>query len=336
MHIVRHSSRTLGSAFILSIALSACGGAGSSTTVPGVAPASTTAGVSGLRVSTVDRAAISSAKVNPGHMYATYKAAQPSRNAIVYPGDLTFFGGHVVPAASSYNVFVDSTAKTFGYPKSFQEHLAASRMIHMADEYVNATSDNRYTAGGDFTVQYPTITTLGDNDLLTLIHAAGAGIAGGGYGHIYHIYLPPGVNYCSTGTLLPLGDCNASATSPNPAFCAFHGSVVFSDIGETLYTIEPYQDVTYCGVNNATSNPNAPTPNGRQNDSTYSTLSHETFETITDPDPGTGWYTNNVGVHGEIGDLCAYLPEDSSLDHKVYRIQREYSNAQHGCNNQGP
>ena len=268
-------------------------------------------------------------------MYAPHQAAQISHHAIVYPADLQYYGGQVVTSAASYNIYVDSTPKTFGYPKSFQQHLGASRMIHLTDEYVNSTSDNRYTAGGDFTVQYPTITTLGDNDILTLIHAAGAGIAGGGYNHIYHIFLPPGVNYCSTGTLLPLGVCNASQTSPNPTFCAFHGSVVFSDLGETLYSLEPYQDLHWCGVDNATSNPNQPTPNGPQNDSTFSTLSHETFETITDPDPGTGWYTNNVGVNGEIGDLCAYLPEDTSLNQKIYRLQREYSNAQHGCNNQG-
>ena len=291
-----------------------------------------------IAISPKDQTAAASAKAIQGHPYATRTAASGAsgaKAAVVYPGDLKYFGGAVLPTATSFNIFINSGPGPFGGPNNFEARLGASYMIHLTDEYVGTTADNRYTAGGNFTLKYPVVTTLGDNDLLLMIHAAGAGIAGGGYKNIYHIFLPPGTNYCGTGTLLPIGYCNASATSPNPAFCAFHGSVVFGDIGETLYTVEPYQDVDYCGVNNATSNPNAPTPNGRQNDSTYSTLSHETFETITDPDPGQGWYDNNIGVHGEIGDLCAYIPATTFLDHKLYRLQLEYSNAQHGCANQG-
>src|ERR1700739_3376680 len=49
-----------------------------------------------------------------------------------------------------------------------------------------------------------------------------------------------------------------------------------------------------------------PSPNGALIDSTSSVLGHETFETITDPDPPTGWIAvNSNGVFGEeIGDLC--------------------------------
>ncbi len=346
----RRNVVTLTGAFLLSAALAACGGGGGGSTLPSdpqqpqatnngnnqnAAPI-TSAAATSIHVTTSDQAAAASAKANKGHEYMPSTGKKATAQSVVYPADLTYFGGALVTTARVYNAFVDSTGAPFGNPNSFEEHLSYSNMMHMTDEYVHSTASNRYDWAGDVGVNYSAFTTLGDNDLLAIIHAVAKGTAGGGYNHIYHIFLPKGIDYCSTGTLLPLGDCNASATSPHPAFCAFHGSVVFTDIKETLYTIEPFQDTDFCGVNNATSNPNAPTPNGLQNDSTYSTLSHETFETITDPDPGSGWYTNNVGISGEIGDLCAYLAEDTNLSGKVYHIQREYSDAQHACNNTTP
>ena len=61
------------------------------------------------------------------------------------------------------------------------------------------------------------------------------------------------------------------------AFCAYHGGATFRDIGHVLYSVEPFQ-----GVEGCSSRPGA--PNGQLADSTNNVLSHETFETITDPD----------------------------------------------------
>lgn len=291
-----------------------------------------------IHVTPSDQAAAANAKAGKAHLYSPMAAAAKRPQSVVYPADLQYFGGRVITSARVYNAFVDSTPAAFGDPKTFEEHFSYSNMIHILDQYTHVTTTNRYDWAGDAGVSYSVFTTLGDNDLLSIVHAVAKGIAGGGYNHIYHIFLPKGIDYCSTGTILPLGDCNASATSPNPAFCAFHDSVVFSDIGETIFTFEPFQDTNFCDVNGPT-NPTAPTPNGIQNDSTFSTLSHETSEAITDPDPfipGLAWYDMNVGVNGEIGDLCAYIPETTSLNGKLYKLQREYSNAQHGCNNTPP
>lgn len=41
--------------------------------------------------------------------------------------------------------------------------------------------------------------TSGDNDLLHIAHA-GASALGSGYGHVFHIFLPKGVDVCFTGT----------------------------------------------------------------------------------------------------------------------------------------
>jgi hypothetical protein len=56
----------------------------------------------------------------------------------------------------------------------------------------------------------------------------------------------------------------------------------FSDIGHVLFSVEPYQNVPGCSVG-------TPSPNGVVVDSQASVLSHEMFETITDPD-GTAWW----------------------------------------------
>lgn len=71
-------------------------------------------------------------------------------------------------------------------------------------------------------------------------------------------------------------------------------------------------------------------------------LSHEVFETITDPD-GTAWWNSlNNGIFGQkIGDECSFLlfaaknvyfdPSNVTLNGKSYIAQPEYNHAQHAC-----
>jgi hypothetical protein len=78
-------------------------------------------------------------------------------------------------------------------------------------------------------------------------------------------------------------------------------------------------------------------------------LSHETFETITDPDSTAWWNSLDNGLFGEeIGDECSFLiffrnpsppppvlvffdPSDLTLNGKPYAAQPEYNNAAHAC-----
>jgi hypothetical protein len=99
--------------------------------------------------------------------------------------------------------------------------------------------------------------------------------------------------------------------------------------------VEPFQDNFGCS-----SRPG--TPNGQLADSTNNVLSHEVFETITDPD-GTAWWNSlDNGIFGEeIGDECSFLlftqiavffdPSDVILHGKSYVAQPEYNNNQHAC-----
>lgn len=70
-------------------------------------------------------------------------------------------------------------------------------------------------------------------------------------------------------------------------------------------------------------------------DSVGDFVSHEIFETITDPD-GVEWYvsSNQPSIGAEIGDVCettnlVYTP--FYVSGYLYEIQPEYSNRYHAC-----
>lgn len=246
-----------------------------------------------------------------------------------YPSDLTKGPGPIVPMAINHFVYVDCAPSCWGDPAGFMRDLGLSDMIHIVDQYVGSTAPQRYTVGASTQVSYGDAATLRSNDILNILHAAALQIKVSGYDHIYHIFLAKGVELCQTPT-----ECYSPSTPATFTFCAYHGSATFTDAGHLLYTVEPYQgeldsDLTGCAelVN--------PLPNSPLVDSTDSTLSHETFETITDPDPvqsSLGWTAQSPGVAGyEIGDLCSGSYYPVSLNGHKYSMQLEYSNRSHSC-----
>jgi hypothetical protein len=246
-----------------------------------------------------------------------------------YPADLTYHGGAVVKSANSNNVYVNRPASHWGNPAKFLADLQKSAFVHTIDQYIGTTANNRYGVGLSSSISYPIFEPLGNNDLVRIVHAAAAA-HGGGYGHIYHVFLPKGVDFCD-----PTGACYSPDNLSTFFFCAFHGSVQFTDIGHVLFSLEPYQNVPGCGTAQ-------PSPNGPVVDATDSVLSHELIETITDPD-GTGWWAQNslATLGEEIADLCpvpdlasAFFKNPvSTLNGKPYEIQFEYSNKYHACAN---
>ncbi len=253
-----------------------------------------------------------------------------------YPADLTRGSGPVIKKAVFHDIDFNCAESCWGKPSAFLNDLGQSTFIHVADRYVGATGNGRYTVGTNVSASASLFTnTLGQNDILAIVHAAAAKLGKTGYGHIYHLFLPSGVDTCFDQTNICYSPDNPSSF----AFCGYHGSVTFSDIGHVLLTVEPFQNVDGCSV--AT-----PSPNGALVDSTANVLSHETFETITDPDPPAtfddlfngnfGWLALNslVEFGEEIGDICedpffGYNPV--TLNGTSYEIQPEYSNKFHTC-----
>jgi hypothetical protein len=241
-----------------------------------------------------------------------------------YPADLSNpTHGKVLTSVQSNNVYVNCAASCWGTPTDFLARLAVSNFIHVTDEYVGATGNNRYTVGAATSINATALPKhLTSNNILQLVHTA-ARAHGSGYDHVYHIFLRSGVDVCTSANV-----CYSPDNASTFVFCAYHGSLDFQDIGHVLYSVEPYQNVRGCSVAQ-------PSPNGALVDSTSSTLSHELIETITDPD-GDAWFAQSslVEYGAEIGDICEN-PFGKygafSISGKSYAIQTEYSNKYHSC-----
>lgn len=251
-----------------------------------------------------------------------------------YPAQLVNHGGPVVTSATHHPVYFDCPAgptACWGNPAAFLTNLNKSAFIHLSDQYVGTTANYRYPVGQSVSINETLQTNvLGENDILSIVHAAAVKLdVPSGYNDIIHVFLPRGVDTCFDLTSI----CYSPDNPPSFAFCGYHGAVVFNDIGHILFTVEPYQNVPGCQV--AT-----PTPNGDLVDSTASVLSHETFETITDPDLDAWWSDVSLIEQGaEIGDICEPIGNNSAqfldpvfeINNHNYKIQLEYSNKYHAC-----
>ncbi len=266
--------------------------------------------------------------------YGTAASSVPSvPSPGFYPDDLVFFGGKVLPDTENHNIYVNCPAANggcWGNPAQFLKDLSNSTFIHLTDQYVGTTASNRYPVGTSVSTSFALFTnTIGQTDLLSIVHSAAKEL-GTGYGHIYHVFLPSGVDTCIDQTTICYSPDNPAAFF----FCAYHGSVDFSDIGHVLLSVEPFQNVPGCQAA-------PPNPNGILADSTNSVLSHELIESITDPDPPTGWVSamSLLAFGAEIGDLCEPLGNSNlqfldpviSLNGHNYELQTEYSNKYHAC-----
>lgn len=264
-------------------------------------------------------------------------SAAPDSGGPRFPADLEYHGGNVVPSMQNHAIYMNpngrcTIAGCWGDPEGFLSDLGQSNFIQVVDQYTGGAGP--YTVSDThFTVNYhPNAAPFTDADMLAIVHAAAALTGQAGYGNEYHVFLPPGQDECFN---LGYKVCYSPDDLKTFAFCAYHGSADFSDIGHVLYSVEPFQDTFGCS-----SRPG--TPNGQLADSTNNVLSHEVFETITDPD-GTAWWNSLAnGIFGqEIGDECSFLlftpigvffdPSNVTLNGKAYATQPEYNNAQHAC-----
>jgi len=244
------------------------------------------------------------------------------------PLDLSNHGGLVVGAAKSWNVYVNCSdgpgcwgSDAVG-PAEFLADLAGSRMIHLADQYLYPSRTGYFaeTRRAPFTVGEMTTTaafaanTATMDDVLGIVYAAyQRNVSAGGYTNIYHVFLPQGIDMCQADSI-----CYSPDNWNTFYFCAFHGSVDFGAGAHVLFSVEPYQYVPGC-----TAHPELPVF-----DATANTLSHEFFETISDPDLDAWW---NDLTQFEMGDLCQAFESAEHLGAHSYLLQLEYSNRVHGC-----
>jgi hypothetical protein len=255
-----------------------------------------------------------------------------------FPGGVSKGGGTTVVSAKHHSIFVNCPAQNCwgANPNLFLSNLGLSTFVHVLDQYAGSAANGRYTVGTSVNATYPIYSpaanTLSQDDILQIVHASA--VATGkltGYGHIYHVFLPKGVDTCFDPSLG--GGCYSPDNFSTFVFCGYHESVTFKDIGHVLYTVEPFEG-PISSTNQGCSLPPG-TPNGQFTDSTSNVLSHEVFETISDPDPPTGFTVQLGPLAGmEIGDVCHGPFANISLNGHSYAIQLEDSNLDEACVNQ--
>lgn len=260
---------------------------------------------------------------SPGSSPGASGSAPGQQGQIFYPLDVSNpHNGATIDAAQHHPIYVNHPPSYWPDVATFLADLGTSQFIHLLDQYVKSSKDNRYTLGTQFgaSLAIPSDNTFRPSHFFALLHAAAAR-AGSGYGHIYHIFLPQGVNACY------FGECYTPGNQATIAFCALHSSVTFNDsVGQVIFTLEPYLDAPVCSAFPGT-------PNGQLADTTYTFLSHEVFETISDPD-GNGWWVHDFtfAYGAEIADNCQRRPHGNvTINGRTYNLQPEYSNQFHGC-----
>lgn len=296
---------------------------------------------------TLAGATLKQKEIGEGESSATSAGATTAvdHDQLRFPADLTYNGGAVVRTAEAHAIYMLPNgncpiATCWGNPEEFLLDLRISEFIHITDQYVGTAANDRYSVGARTRISYkptPKTAPLTDTDMQAIVHGVASASGQTGYGHIYHVFLPRGQDACFTAKD---GICYSPDVPATFIFCGYHSSVDFKDIGHVLYTVEPFQDVPGCSVRPGT-------PNGPLVDSTDNTLSHETFETITDPD-GTAWFnfTALVLAGAEIGDECSFFvliptgpktaraffdPSISTIGFHRYGVQPEYTNNEHAC-----
>jgi hypothetical protein len=269
------------------------------------------------------------------------ETAAPDAGGPRFPADLEFHGGPTVQAMQHVAIYMNpngtcTIAGCWGNPEGFLSDLGKSDFIHVVDQYTGTTADNRYTVSSTHVmINYkPNAMPFTDADMRAVVHAVALALGTpDGYSNEFHVFLPPGQDECFN---LGFKVCYSPDDLRTFFFCAYHGHATFADsVGHVLYSVEPFQDSFGCS-----SRPG--TPNGQLADSTNNVLSHEVFETITDPDGNAYWNSLDNGIFGEeIGDECSFLlftqsgvffdPSDVMLNGKSYVAQPEYNNGQHAC-----
>lgn len=218
--------------------------------------------------------------------------------------------------------------------------IGGTRFYGILTQYwdYNGPVKNRVTLGGSYvdTHPYPHAGTVADPLLDPDIEGEiGRVIAARGWdaqpGDEYYVFTGYGTEVCYTI------DKSSCTFSTHGEFCGYHS---FGDLNPAqsdlrlTYAVIP--DISGC-VGALGDNPTA-SPNGdRVADAIISVVSHEQFETVSDPS-AQSWYEAGI-EEGEIGDLCvnAYgtlRPDGSNitLAHgDEYVIQQEWSDLAGGC-----
>jgi len=306
-------------------------------TAPNIAAQTRTARTSRpavIEVTAGDRAAAFGFSNNRVHFTAPafrrHKRHAHATPPVGYPLDMYDFGGPTMPASNAYNIYVNcKDERCWGHPEEFLKGLAGSPFSDLITQYTGSPG-SKYAFKDSLSVKYshPYTNTYYTEDLFAILAAALRHFKATGLSVQYHIFLPKGIDTCVDQTSLCYSPDDLSAFQ----FCAYHGAAQYKH-KNVIYSVEPYaspQVDVYGTFVWGCQDQAIPKGVNREDSAQASALSHESFESWSDPLPNTGWF--NTTFQAEIGDICAYLyMQTIELSSRKWYIQQEYSNAAHGC-----
>jgi hypothetical protein len=153
------------------------------------------------------------------------------------------------------------------------------------------------------------------------------------------VFVVTGVFQGATQPAKPVEECTNNGVnctfkgSPN-GICAYHyffpsggANIIYSYLSDANFNVGGCQEGLNAGVDTGAHNQLA-------SDQEVSLMSHELFESITDP-LSNAWVNstkvNNITTNNEIGDLCNQLPAFVNLNFHPYNVELIWSNASSSC-----
>jgi hypothetical protein len=153
----------------------------------------------------------------------------------------------------------------------------------------------------------------------------------------FFVFTAAGSEECSTDSRV----ANCTFSNSDQSYCAYHSyfqAPAVTSASQTIYAYIPSaaNGGGRCNLPAGFTGPN----HDNIADATLDFISHEQFESVTDPDASSGWYDDSAQakLEGEIGDKCesSFGPlaadnSDVSLHGHPYLLQQEWSNKVNGC-----
>ncbi len=238
----------------------------------------------------------------------------------VQPNILLVYGnGPVLQKPKMYLIFWGF--KSAGDPnklkpllKSYGKSIGGSAYNNIYTQYYGPGTVNIKNPGGQFGGEWS------DNTNAIPTHPTDAQVAAEALNGVAHF------GYNANGSYVVVTAHNHSSSGFGSSYCAYHSATTYQN-QLVSYTNLPYMPDAgqNCGANIIT----PPSDETGADEGVTIVEGHEYGESVTDPNPPSGWYNNQ---QGEIGDICAWQNiQNDPYKLNVYTAQPMFSNATQSC-----
>jgi hypothetical protein len=254
----------------------------------------------------------------PHYMTTVQNASRQAKPDIV----LNYGNGPVLVTPKMYYIFWGY--KTYGDPQKVRKLLKSYAKNAGGSGYYNILTQYYMKSGTtNVYINNPSKILGGiymDNTNAVPAHPTDGQVAAEALVAVSHF------GYDANGSYIVATPTGHSSNGFATSWCAYH-SATTSGGKLVSYTNLPYMPDAggNCGAGFIT----PPNDESSGNEGVTIVEGHEYSESVTDPNPPSGWYNNQ---YGEIGDICAWTNvQNDPFGKKSYTSQPEFSNASQTC-----